>query len=362
MGLIIQDLKEELEIVFNEELNRRKEKETSYYYDPLTGPKTVPSWAAIPLISGDPQNYRLKFPTMESLRKIYAAIQFDSGLKKDFLFLLKYRIQSEDTIFYYGLNYDLSDLALATLFSLNEINEGIDTLYVRALKGFWVYGCLKFINEFLRHNHHLINKEQLKKLRATILDQSLTHKFQVEPVLFYEVKRQIDRLLYMDLNRRYDGINFEINQDKEKVIEKIEYYKFGKDIVNALIEIDKFLFSEEKTVSSGMNNNLRNVMATMITRISDKIREVTKEEIPKNNPNKPDKKEMGLRRDYIKKHLKLTEEDDDFVDAFVDVLHEEGGHSFMSEKEYFRLSRNITITFLYFLLSKLDKFLSGEIR
>jgi hypothetical protein len=36
-------------------------------------------------------------------------------------------------------------------------------------------------------------------------------------------------------------------------------------------------------------------------------------------------------------------------------LHEEGGHSFVSEKEYFRLSRNIAIEIALFVLSKYEK-------
>jgi hypothetical protein len=65
--------------------------------------------------------------------------------------------------------------------------------------------------------------------------------------------------------------------------------------------------------------------------------------------------EMGDVRSYLKSKLDFSDADDKFIDSFIDILHIEGGHSFMSEKEYFRLSRNIAIEIALFALSKYEK-------
>jgi hypothetical protein len=40
------------------------------------------------------------------------------------------------------------------------------------------------------------------------------------------------------------------------------------------------------------------------------------------------------------------------MNKYVDILHSEGGHSFTSNVEYFRLAKNIGIEISLFLLSK----------
>lgn len=66
---------------------------------------------------------------------------------------------------------------------------------------------------------------------------------------------------------------------------------------------------------------------------------------------------MGVKRLYIKKHLKLTGNDNSFISSFVRILHGEGGHALTSEKKYFIMTRNIGIEIAYFLLAKYEEFL-----
>lgn len=86
--------------------------------------------------------------------------------------------------------------------------------------------------------------------------------------------------------------------------------------------------------------------------IARKISEAKNEEIPK----LPKHSEIGNARSYVKHNLELTDKDNKFIDSFVEILHNEGGHSFLSEKEYFRLARNMAIEISLFVLSKYEKF------
>ena len=79
----------------------------------------------------------------------------------------------------------------------------------------------------------------------------------------------------------------------------------------------------------------------------------TGEDYPKNQT----KGSIGIKRQYIKKHLHLSNDDNKLIDSYVNILHGEGGHAFTSEKLYFSLTKNIGIELAYFLVSKLEKFL-----
>jgi hypothetical protein len=60
---------------------------------------------------------------------------------------------------------------------------------------------------------------------------------------------------------------------------------------------------------------------------------------------------MGTNRKYLKINLELSDNDDKFMTSFIDVLHGQGGHKFISNKTYFRLARNMAIEIALFLLS-----------
>ena len=68
-----------------------------------------------------------------------------------------------------------------------------------------------------------------------------------------------------------------------------------------------------------------------------------------------DHQEIGNARSYLEQNLDNQDRDDKFIDSFVNILHKEGGHALISEKEYFRLSRNIAIEIMLFVISKYEK-------
>lgn len=92
---------------------------------------------------------------------------------------------------------------------------------------------------------------------------------------------------------------------------------------------------------------MADLLKDIVERIAEKEQEIM--------PILPERGEMGNVRGYLKKKLDLSENDDRFVTSFVDILHAEGGHAFMSDKEYFRLARNIAIEIALFVLTKYEK-------
>jgi len=61
---------------------------------------------------------------------------------------------------------------------------------------------------------------------------------------------------------------------------------------------------------------------------------------------------MGRIRKYLKIKLELSDKDNSFINKYIDILHSKGGHSFVSNKNYFRLAKNIGIEIVLLILSK----------
>jgi hypothetical protein len=61
-------------------------------------------------------------------------------------------------------------------------------------------------------------------------------------------------------------------------------------------------------------------------------------------------------RKYMKEHLQLKKENR-LINGLVGLINNKGSHALTSEKEYFKLTKNMTIEVALFLLSKLEKFL-----
>lgn len=176
---------------------------------------------------------------------------------------------------------------------------------------------------------------------------------------FHDIKNRFDdqivKLKYIRLKQDIFGISEELNIHKEVVINTISKLGFPEEMNTFLREIDKV--SSElilwDSVSSGMIGNLRAFFEALIRNIAERIKLKTGEDYPKNK----DKGEIGIKREYIEKHLHLSKKDTKLIDSYIGILHEEGGHAFTSEKLYFILTKNIGLEITYFLLSKLEKFI-----
>ena len=97
-----------------------------------------------------------------------------------------------------------------------------------------------------------------------------------------------------------------------------------------------------------MIGNLRSFLGDILTDVAKKIASIENEDIP----NDKSLGVMGNIRSYLKRKLELSDNDNKFINSFIDILHVEGGHSFVSNEEYFRISRNIAIEISLLVLSK----------
>jgi hypothetical protein len=286
----------------------------------------------------------LSYPNADTIINLFSIIKSNGTLKSYFIDRLKKRIFDSDEIMYMrygGVPVGISPLCFYVLVELGLASEAITSLKRRhgGCEGF--YSLIRYM---MPKNY--FDLAQLKEISTHIR----TEHADSGP------GRYLDSLIIESrfelLNRQIKKVNIEINQDKKVVSEKISMLGFDKSYNELLDGIDHFIYIEtSKIVNAGMISNLRTFMGNLLKDVANRIAEKQGEKMPIIEG----RGEMGNIRSYLKNKLELSDKDDKFIDSFVNILHSEGGHAFTSEKEYFRLARNIAIEIALFILSKYEK-------
>lgn len=63
---------------------------------------------------------------------------------------------------------------------------------------------------------------------------------------------------------------------------------------------------------------------------------------------------MGNLRKYLEKHLALTQADKTILDGLVLIEQKKGAHALISEREYLRLAKNISVETALLILTKFE--------
>lgn len=295
----------------------------------------------------------INFPNTELLINLFSVIQQDEKLKESFINILKKKIDidcEEYLNIHKGFHITgISPLCFLGLVKIGYIEDALEALEKRVYKNVGIYTV---IDKILDQNY--FNSDQIEKIYELLKDRCRKTIF-IEIHGRYEItdilKKKLIELRYDFLKIEIKSTNVEINQDKKTVTEKIRSFGFSTKYQEFLDSIDSFLNTENsKPLNAGMISTLRSFLAELVTDLAHKIAEIEHEKIPVTKPS-----ELGNMRSYLKIKLDLTDNDNKFIDSFIDILHYQGGHSFMSEKEYFRLARNIAIEIALFILSKFGK-------
>ncbi|XDD53026.1 hypothetical protein AB3N62_11080 [Leptospira sp. WS4.C2] len=163
-------------------------------------------------------------------------------------------------------------------------------------------------------------------------------------------QRKASSLMTNHISKIVGKINIEINNDKLLLLELVQKNNLDIVFVNFISQLNDNFENDSSYALSGMISNFRNFWEKFIIAIAEKISEKTFAAIPTSEKSK-----IGNCRLFIKKELNLSDNDNSLISRYIDILHSEGGHSFISTKEYFRLTKNIGIEILLLLASKFDR-------
>lgn len=294
-------------------------------------------------------NLYLQWETYTTLKKLYNNIEKDPKSREIFIDILKEELLKVSPA---------SSLAFYFLLKIRKNRDIIEIIERRVKEETVEYDFL--IKELFEDIQKFMHCEPVYFDDYTLTNLKRLNEY-LEKISQYQYKfeREINSIRYGRLQNELEGVNEEINIHKEQVIDIISKFGFPSEIGKFLLEIDKAAeLPDWDLINSGMINNLRAFFEQLTKNIAEQTKQITKKEYS----NDPNKSYIGNLRDYNKKHLKLSDSDDELIDAFINILHKEGGHAFLSEKRYFLLAKNIGIEIAYFLLSKLEDLSEGKIQ
>jgi hypothetical protein len=325
-------------------------------------------------------SFDLEWDTYRYLKKLYTKVEHFPGCRNIFLSTLEKKLSNSiaidvpisikvvDTVY---TSYELhSNSSLAFYFLLKT---GRNDAIIRVLKAkmkeskyldtytdsgenieFETYKCINEIeglfNDILifMHVEPVYFDESLLDVLIEIANCNFPRSLNIRE----KFKDKIITLKYNRLKTQLETFNEELNIHKEQLIGIISKYGFPSEMEKFLLEIDEVPeLSNWQSVNSGMIGNLRSFFETLVKSIAKKILAKTGEKYPQDSS----KGELGNKRTYIKKHLILSDNDDKLITSFINILHQEGGHAFTSEKKYFVMTKNIGIEIAYFLLSTYEE-------
>lgn len=176
-------------------------------------------------------------------------------------------------------------------------------------------------------------------------------------VLKEEIDDKITELRFKEIRQTIQSNNIEINNDKKQVIELLKNFWFEEKYNITLNKIDKFIANEDynETVIPGwviwifreFFNDFYIDLATKIAKLN------LEESIP---THKDCKTLICYAVKYIQQEFELWEDDTKLLWSYLWITNWEGSHKLVSEKKYFRLTRNIWIEIALLMLSKFEDY------
>jgi len=305
----------------------------------------------------------VEYENLDLLLKLYSKISANYKLKNFFInWITKYSIDYEN-------NEPLEDnkitasLTFYFLFKIKRLNIAKEKIKFRYDKKYPANMLYYAIQNILRYEHHLISEIDIKYLeeiidnlynfRSTIIvtDKEIRNNQQTKTIrdLFNNLK------IYRLKKELNEDINYEINQDKERIQKIIRNFGFDENISEALNKIEEAYFYSSENGFDIRNNIslLKEIFDKVIFSILNKLEKVTNEK-----PTKKNEKEhpSETKHKFICDKLLFSEGERKTLSSINKILNEEK-HSLISKKEKFRITRNFTIELLLLMLSKLDNFI-----
>ncbi len=144
-----------------------------------------------------------------------------------------------------------------------------------------------------------------------------------------------------------EGLNLEVNQDKDAVRSHLERLGFPQTLVRSLDEAERLYHSK------GNEFNLKSSMGLLRSFLEDLQKEILPAAHAKFNGKAPRKWGEGLL--YLRTHGVLSQAEEAFAASLYTLMSDEAVHPIIAEREYARLFRNVVIEYALLFLSKLDK-------
>lgn len=161
------------------------------------------------------------------------------------------------------------------------------------------------------------------------------------------------------LETEYEGVNWEINQDKDELKKRVLAYNFNPKVNACLDKFDEDFQSADELDFKSCIGHLRTFLEILLEDVATKV------ELETGNKSEVSLKQFVNVRCYLyKKDIAfLSKTQHDLIEKFYAFCSdkEKGSHAIASDRLHARLVRNMTIEIGLFLLSRLDTYIKESI-
>lgn len=288
---------------------------------------------------------------LETLQTLYYTLSLQNDRNIFVNTLMSYIMENDFEALQTGW-YDsrvLPFFCLLSLGRLKEINMILKDAVKRKKNVFYLFIAL---HDFFRYKQgYLINKGELDVLCETIENKKIDQNYKE---LFNEglpgglqalkrIRGVIRETIYNRVEERILEQNAEINHDRETLILAFEEIGFSKDLSEALMKIEEY-YKESKDSfdwSSGISF-IRNFLEDLQKKILEKVEQLT------------EKRNDQGKWSFVAEKLQMGESGGQFLNGFWRFVNSQGAHRLRSEREYYRLVKNMNIEVSLLLMKKLQ--------
>ena len=275
------------------------------------------------------------------------------------------------------LIYGVADQIFILFVKSDRVKDAIKYFEEYPSDDFRLSNVLRALNLLFKNESHHFTSNHLVKLENS-LSKLLQRYLKIEKKgMMYTGSKQIfehddtncEILLQDQLNKikllklkilkdKLGGVNWEINQDKDKLKQRIKEFNFDSTLNRSLDKIDKELQrAEDEFDFKGCVDLIRTFFEQLVIIIANKIGEEAK------GGSIGVIEKMGRARSYLRERAInfLSESQDELLGSFYKLASDRksGTHSLTSDREHARLIRNMAIEIALFLMKRLDKYFDG---
>lgn len=363
----LEQIRKKIKIIFENERD-----ESTIGYTPKKGVEDIIKFKGKHLIE-DPERFKFKAPNVDLLKSLVNRLNtqkerkcFWSELRHTFSPSSHYR--------------DLAPLSFEVMFRMNKIKEAIKLLKKEFRVNRSHLNLLYRLIEDFRFEYNVfdqglldaiktwagtfLQRTNMRVLRALVLKisgyDSFTEDQLSKPCILEEYVSDIIRLINEIEHSRLKGelledVNWEINQDVNKVEEKISLFGLSKELSDGIREIEK----EYRQAGSAFD------FKTCVDHSRSFLENLNKEIVPKIESKCGIKFSGNITKakdviDYFgKKDVDfLMEKEQNLCRDVYGLASDVGVHSLVSKREYARISKNIIVELALLILDRLEKYLS----